>query len=199
MLATLCGRKQILCFDGDGLTSYDAAGGQELWHYPWVSMPGQFINIAQPLALDGDRVFLASGYGVGCAVLQVKESGGTWSAEPVWQNKQLRAKFASPVARDGFVYGLDEGVLVCLDAKTGARRWKGGRYGHGQLLLVDKYLLILSETGELVLVDAVPDGFHERGKAEVLSGRTWNPLSFARGCAFVRNDQQMACYELPHP
>jgi outer membrane protein assembly factor BamB len=199
MLATLCGRKQILAFDGDGLTSYDAAGGTELWHYPWVSMPGQFINIAQPLALDGDRVFLASGYGVGCAVLQVRESGGTWSAEPVWQNKQMRAKFASPVQRKDFVYGLDEGVLVCLDAKTGARSWKGGRYGHGQLLLVDKYLLILSETGELVLVDAVPDGFHERGKAEVLSGRTWNPLSFTRGYAFVRNDQAMACYELVHP
>ncbi len=197
MLAQLCGRKQILSFDGDGLTGYDAAGGKELWHYPWVSMPGQFINIAQPLALQGDRVFLASGYGVGCAVLQVRESGGHWSVEPVWQNKQMRAKFASPVERDGFLYGLDEGIVVCLDAKTGERRWKGNRYGHGQLLLVDRELLILSESGDLVLVEATPKGFHERGKVAVLSGRTWNPLSFTRGFAFVRNDREMACYELP--
>jgi outer membrane protein assembly factor BamB len=197
MLAQLCGRRQILSFDGDGLTGYDAEGGRELWHYPWVSMPGQFINIAQPLALDGDRVFLTSGYGVGCAVLQVKESGGAWSAESVWQNRQMRAKMSSPVERDGFLYGLDDGILVCLDAKTGARRWKGGRYGHGQLLLVGQYLLLLSESGDLVLVEATSDGHRELGKMEALDGKTWNPLSFTRGFAFVRNDHEMACYELP--
>src|SRR5262249_25426663 len=174
-MATLCNRDHVLVFDAEGLTGYDADNGKELWHHPWVAMPPEGINVAQPLVLDHDRVFISSGYDVGCATLQIKESDGKWTVETLWQNTAMRCKFTSPVYREGYLYGLDEGILTCLNAKDGQRRWKDGRYGHGQILRVDRHILILSEKGDLVLVEATPDGFHQLGKEHVLDGdKTWN-------------------------
>ncbi|HEX5272836.1 MAG TPA: PQQ-binding-like beta-propeller repeat protein [Gemmataceae bacterium] len=196
--ATLGGLEQILVLGGEGLTGYRADDGQELWHFPWVPMPPEGINASQPLVLDDDRVLISSGYDMGSAMLHVKESGGRWEAEPVWQNAAMRCKFSSPVYRDGFLYGLDEGILTCLDAKTGKRRWKDGRYGHGQMLLTGDRIVILSERGDLVLVAATPDGHRELGKVHVLDGdKTWNPPALVNNYAFVRNHLWMACLELP--
>src|SRR5262249_44909281 len=120
-----------------------------------------------------------------------------WSVETLWQSRQMRCKFTSPVYRDGYLYGLDEGILVCVDAGDGRRRWKDGRYGHGQLLLVGEHLLILPERGDLALVQATRNGYHELGKVQVLDGdKTWNPPALAGNYAFVRNHEWMACYEL---
>src|SRR5262249_20759604 len=117
MLATLAGRRQIVLFDGEGLGGYDAENGRELWRFGWKTH--QDINVAQPVVLDGDRAFVSSGYGVGCAMLRVVQKDGQWSVEEVWKNKLMRCKFTSPVAHQGFLYGLDDGVLVCLDQETG--------------------------------------------------------------------------------
>jgi outer membrane protein assembly factor BamB len=189
-LATLAGRRQILIFDGGGVAGHDPITGQELWRHEWKTMND--INVAQPIVLSGDRVFISSGYGVGCALLQVAGSNAT----PLWQNKNMRCKFTSPVLRDGFIYGLDEGILVCLDAQTGERRWRDGRFGHGQLLLQDDILLVLSDTGEFALVEASPEAYRKLGTVRALTGKTWNYLAIAHGRAFLRNDQEMACYEL---
>ena len=194
MLATLAGRRQVLLLDGEQLGGYDAATASPLWHFPWNTQQG--INVAQPLVLDGDRVYISSGYSVGCALVRVAETGGHWSVEPVWQNTAMHCKFTSPVAYQGFLYGLDEGILVCVDAQTGKRQWKAGRYGHGQLLLTDDLLLILADSGELVLVEATPKGHHELGRIQALEGRTWNMPVLVDGKAYLRNDVEMACYDL---
>ncbi|HXG12502.1 MAG TPA: PQQ-binding-like beta-propeller repeat protein [Gemmataceae bacterium] len=197
MLATLAGRRQILLFDGEGLGGYDAATGAELWRYPWQTHMG--INVAQPVVLDGDRVFISSGYNVGGALLRIREKDGQWSVEPLWKNTLMRCKFTSPVAREGYLYGLDDGVLVCLDQETGKRAWRGDRYGHGQVLLADDLLLVLSETGELVLVEATPEAYRELGRFAALEGKTWNVPALAGGKVYVRNDREMACYDLTGP
>src|SRR5262249_36488481 len=127
--ATLDGLRQILILDGEGLTGYRAEDGKELWQFPWVPMPPEGINATQPLVLDDDRILISSGYDIGAAMLRVKETDGKWSVETLWQNDKMRCKFSSPVYRDGYLYGLDEGILVCLDAKDGKRKWKDGRYG----------------------------------------------------------------------
>jgi outer membrane protein assembly factor BamB len=111
----------------------------------------------------------------------------------------MRCKFASPVCYQGFLYGLDEGILICVDAETGERKWKDGHYGHGQLLLVEDLLLILSETGRLVLVAATPDGRRELGNIRALEDKTWNNPALADGKAFLRNSEEMACYDLVAP
>jgi outer membrane protein assembly factor BamB len=194
MLADLAGKRQILLFDGEGLGGYDPEKGSELWRYEWKT-PNE-INVAQPVVLDGDGVFISSAYGMGGAMLRVAEAGGKWSVETRWKTKRMRCKFTSPVAYQGFIYGLDEGILACLDAANGQLKWRGGRYGHGQLLLTENLLLILGESGQLALVDAAPAAFHELARISALEGKTWNTPALAGGRAFVRNHQEMACYDL---
>jgi outer membrane protein assembly factor BamB len=196
MLATLGGKRQILLFDAEGLSGYDDKGGGELWRKEWITPP-QKINVAQPLVFDGDRVFITSGYSIGCAMLKVTQTDGKWDVKELWKNKAMRCKFSSPVAYQGHLYGLDDGVLTCLEQETGKKKWREGHYGHGQVLLSGDLLVILGEHGELALVQATPEGFREKGNFPALEGdRTWNPHAIAGGKAFVRNHVEMACYDL---
>jgi outer membrane protein assembly factor BamB len=101
------------------------------------------------------------------------------------------------VVHDGLVYGLDDGVLTCLDPANGERRWKDGRYGHGQLLLVGGLLLVQTEDGEIVLVEPAPDALRELTRFRVLPGKTWNPPALAGRLLVVRNDREAAAFQLP--
>jgi outer membrane protein assembly factor BamB len=197
-LATLAGTRQVLVFDGEALGAYEAATGKELWSHEWRTNPE--VNVAQPLVFDGDRVFISSGYGHGCAMLKVSQAEGQWKVEELWKNTSLKCKFTSPVSHGGFIYGIDEstGNLVCLDAKTGQRKWRDGRYGNGQVLLAGDLLVVGAENGRLVLVQATPDAFRELASFPALEGRkNWNYLTIARGRAYLRNHETMVCYELP--
>jgi outer membrane protein assembly factor BamB len=100
------------------------------------------------------------------------------------------------VLKDGYIYGLDDGVLVCLNLENGQRKWKRGRYGHGQLILVNDLLLIQTELGDVVLVDASPNEHNERARFPALNSHTWNSPAFAAPYLLVRNDKEAACYEL---
>jgi outer membrane protein assembly factor BamB len=195
MRATLAGTPQVVLFDGDGISGYDPAQqGKQLWRYPWTTLDN--IQVAQPVVVGEDRLFVSSGYGVGCALLQVKKGPGGWTAGPLWRNIKMRCAFSSPVLHEGHLYGLDEGVLVCLDVEKGKPQWRGERYGHGQLLLTNGRLLILAESGELALVEATPKHYRELTRFQALEGRTWNLPALAGGFAFVRNHLEMACYDL---
>jgi len=195
-LATFADVRQVLVLDGEGITGYHHETGLELWAHPWPTYMD--INVAQPIVLDGDRVFITSGYNHGCAMLKIGRDGDKWSVDTLWQNRNMRCKFTSPVLHKGFLYGMDDGILTCADARDGTRKWKEGRFGNGQLLLAGDYLLIGDEAGKLLLVKATPDGYQEAGRIPTaLPGtKNWNHLTFARGWAFLRNHFEMVCYEL---
>lgn len=197
MLATLAGKLQVLVFDADCVAGYDPKDGTRLWKFDWPGYNG--INVAQPLVLSDDRVFVSRSYDVGAgAMLKISMENGKWQFKELWKNKNLRCKFTSPVLYEGHIYGLDEGILTCIDAATGERKWRNGRYGHGQILLTGDLILILSESGKLILVQAAPDAHHELGSIQALQGdKTWNHLALARGAAYLRNHLEMACYDLP--
>ena len=196
-LAHLVGRNQILIFNNYAVAGHDPVDGSVLWRYPWPG--GVSIQcVAQPVPLSADRVLVSSGYGIGSKLLQlVAHQGGDGIIPvPVWESPRLKAKFTNLVVRDRSVYGLDDGVLVCLDIDTGERRWKSGRYGHGQILLIDDLLLIQAESGEVFLVDADPAGHRERARLAALSSRTWNNPVLAAPYLLLRNDREAVCYEL---
>jgi outer membrane protein assembly factor BamB len=130
-------------------------------------------------------------------MLRITRTGKTFQVETVWANRFLCAKFANPVASQGAIYGLSQGTMVCLDEKTGERRWRGKYYGHGQLLLVGDVILVSSEKGYLALVSATPEHFRELARFEVFDGKTWNTPALAGRQLFLRNDEYAACYELP--
>jgi outer membrane protein assembly factor BamB len=197
MLATLAGKLQVVQFDADCIAGYDLKDGKRLWKFDWPI--GNGVNVAQPLVLSEDRVFISTSYDVAAgAMLKITLDDGKWQVKELWKNNKLRCKFTSPVFYEGHIYGLDEGILACVEASSGKRIWREGRYGHGQLLLTGDLLLILSETGKLVLVQATPEAHHELGSIQVFkSDKTWNHLALARGIAYLRNHEEMACYELP--
>lgn len=201
-LREVVGEPVILNFNAEGLFAHALVDGREQWSYPWVSNPDEKNNVCQPIVLPGGdnesaRIFIASGYSKGCAVLEVtRNSDGVFQVKPRWQNRNLKAKFTCVVLNDGFVYGLDERILTCVDAATGERKWKRGRYGHGQLALVGDLLVIQSEPGEVCLVEARPDRFREIARLPALSERTWNHPVISGRYLLVRNDREAACFEL---
>jgi outer membrane protein assembly factor BamB len=198
MLATLAGFHQILLFTSEGVAAHEVATGQLLWSFPWTN--SERVNCSQPLPDVGrdDQVFVSTGYGKGCALIRVKPSSEGWSVETLWQSrKDMKTKFTTPVFHRGYIYGLDDGILECLNPRTGRQLWKGTRYHHGQSLLAGDLLLVQSEDGPVVLVEPVPEGQRELGRLPALSGKTWNNPALAGRYLLVRNDHEAACYELP--
>jgi outer membrane protein assembly factor BamB len=194
MLVTLAGRRQILVVSARRAMGLTVENGTLLWDYPWVTEYG--INSAQPMILGGNRFFISAGYGHGSAVVEIVSNGEQFSAKTVWENTRMKNKFTSSVLENGYLYGLDEAILACIQADTGELKWKSGRYGYGQVLLAGDHLIVLSESGELALVKATPEGYQELARFQAIEGKTWNHPALAGGRLLVRNANQMACFDL---
>ena len=197
VVATLDGVKQLLMFDGEGLTGHSLENGSQLWHFKWTNM--HEINVAKPIVREDGAIFISTSYNTGSALVRAtKGDDGEWSAETTdWEtNTRFKLKFGDPVVKDGMVYGLSETILTCLDFETGKIVWKErGDFGFGQLILVNDVLIILTEKGEVVLVEASKK-HPELLRFEALEGRTWGHPVFVRGLLLVRNGEHMACYDL---
>ncbi len=194
MLVTLAGRRQILVAGARRAFALAPEDGKVLWEFPWAVAYDN--NIAQPLLLGGDKVFLSAGYGTGCVVFEVTRKESAFEVVELWRNKQMKNKFTSSVFWQGHIYGLDEDILVCLDAATGRRRWKDGRYGYGQLLLASGHLIVLCGDGDLALVKATPEQHVELARVPGVKGKTWNPPALADGRLLIRNGAEAACFDL---
>ena len=192
--AELAGREQLLVVTAERVVGLDPKGGELLWEYPWVT--SYDVNSVEPLLLGNDRFFISSGYGHGAAVLEIGRSEDGYAVKTVWKNKEMKNKFNGSVLHEGHVYGLDEGILACVDVATGERKWKGGRYGYGQILLASGHLVVLTERGELVLVEAVAEDHRELARFSALTGKTWNYPVIVGGRLLVRNQTQMACFDV---
>ena len=198
-LVTIHGVRQILNFDGTGVRGCDVETGKSLWFFAHEN--GAAVNAAQPILFDDGRVFISCSYTIGCAMVQVAHEGEKWSVTQLWANKNMRCKMTSPVLFEGYLYGLDEGYLTCLDPQTGERSWKRSRegsYQHGQLLLTNGIIVALTEDGRCVFVKPNPQGLEELGQFPALSSdyKTWNPPALVRGKLYVRNHHDMAAYDL---
>ncbi len=208
-LGTLNGVRQVLIFDAYGLSGLEPATGKLLWRTDWKT--DYDINVAQPLVVSDDTVMIASGYHKGGSLVRITKEGETWKAAQAWRtkNKSLLYKFTSGVrsksAERDFVYGLNEGILECVDLKTGRQVWQderrakaGEAFGHGQILLCDDLIVVLTEYGELVLVEATPAEFKELGRIQALTKgpKTWNVPTMVGGKIYIRNEEEMACYDL---
>jgi outer membrane protein assembly factor BamB len=192
-LATMHEVPQVLLLSEEGLTSVALADGKLLWEHAWKGYP-----IVQPaLTQDGD-VLISVSDSSGTRRLGVTESAGAWSVAERWTSKGLKPYFNDFVLHNGYAYGFDGSILACIDLKDGTRKWKGGRYGNGQLVLIEDQdlLLVLSEEGELALVRATPNQFTELARLSAIEGKTWNHPVLVRDVVLVRNGQEMAAFRL---
>jgi outer membrane protein assembly factor BamB len=194
MLVELAGRRQVVVVSASRVVGLAPENGALLWEYPWDTDMG--INVSQPVMVDRNRFFISSGYGKGAALVEVKGSGNSFTASTIWENTNMKNKFNSSVLYNGYVYGLDEGILVCLDVNTGERKWKNGRYGYGQIILAGSHLIVTSDQGDVALVKATPDAYTEVTRFTAVKGQTWNYPAIAGGRLLVRNSTEMAAYDI---
>jgi outer membrane protein assembly factor BamB len=196
-LATIDGVAQVLLLRGSRTISVAPADGALLWEHSWQPA----VSIVQP-ALVGERdVLITAGDamgGMGMRRIAVACGPAGWTVEERWTSRSLKPYYNDFVVHEGYAFGFDGSILASLDLGDGSRKWKGGRYGHGQLLLLrdQDLLLILSEEGELALVRAVPDQFTEVARFAVLEGKTWNHPVLVGDILLVRNGEQMAAFRL---
>jgi len=194
MLVELGGRRQIVVVSSSRVLGLAPEDGALLWSYPWDTNNG--INVSQPIVVDRNRLFVSSGYGKGAALVELKGSGNSFTASTIWENANMKNKFNSSVLHNGYIYGLDEGILSCLDVNTGERKWKDVRYGYGQVLLAGGHLIVTTDKGEVALVKASPNQYSEVARFTALQGQTWNYPAIAGGKLLVRNSTEMAAYDI---
>jgi outer membrane protein assembly factor BamB len=196
-LMTIGGVPQVLMVTGAGVTSVTPANGTPLWKHAWPGMP-----ILQPAQTSDGDVLIAAGNligGEGTRRLAVARGSGGWTVQERWTSTALKPFFNDFVVHKGHAYGFDVSILACIDLQDGARKWKGGRYGHGQLLLLpdQDLILVLSEEGEVALVKATPDQFTEVARfPAALEGKTWNHPVLAGDVLLLRNGEEMAAFRL---
>jgi|SRR5579875_1136 outer membrane protein assembly factor BamB len=201
--ATIADTRQVLFFMGRSLVAVRANDGELCWRYPWQT--SYDVNAATPLVFTARRgpkllhyVFISSSYGRGCALLKIEtKANNRFKVKVVYTSKQMCCHFASPVRRGPYLYGIDDSRLSCLDLRSGRVMWKRSGIQKGSLLCVNDSLLVLSEEGQLLLLDAVPE--ERPPKAEFRpfrGGRCWTMPVVAEGKLFLRNEQQMKCYNL---
>jgi len=192
-LVTIEGVAQVLLLSGAGATSVAPADGKQLWQHAWKGFP-----IVQPaVTADGDVLITASAES-GTSRIAVAHGPGGWIVAERWTSRGLKPYFNDLVVHEGHAFGFDGRILACIDLADGKRRWKGGRYGHGQLVLLpdQDVLLVLSEEGELALVRAAPDQFTELARFQGIQGKTWNHPVLVGDLLLVRNGAEMAAFRL---
>jgi len=196
-LVTIDGVPQILLLRGSRTISVAPGDGKLLWEHVWD--PG--VGIVQPaLAADGDVLITTGDAMGGLGIRRVAAAKGSagWNVEERWTSRGLKPYFNDYVVHEGYAYGFDGSILACINLEDGTRKWKGGRYGNGQLVLLadQDLLLVVSEEGELALVQAKPDQFTEVAKFPALDGKTWNHPVLVRDVLLVRNGEEMVAFRL---
>ncbi|HKG45920.1 MAG TPA: PQQ-binding-like beta-propeller repeat protein [Pyrinomonadaceae bacterium] len=192
-LVSIGGVQQVLLVTGAGTTSVAPADGKKLWEHAWPS------NMMVQPALTPDGDVLITSQENGARRIAVAHNASGWTVQERWTSNGLKPYFNDFVVHKGYAYGFDGRILACIDLKDGGRKWKGGRYGNGQLVLLpdQDLLLVVSEEGELALVGATPDQFNERAKVTAIQGKTWNHPVLVGDILLVRNAEEMAAYRLP--
>jgi outer membrane protein assembly factor BamB len=196
-LATIAGIPQVVLLSGGGATGVAPADGTLLWAHTWESG----VSIVQPGQADNGDVLLSGGDamgGIGMRRLAVAHGSSGWTVAERWTSRGLKPYFNDFVVHKGYAYGFDGSILASIDLADGTRKWKGGRYGSGQMVLLpdQDLLLVLSEEGELALVSATPDKFTEVARFKAIEGKTWNHPVLVGDLLLVRNGEEMAAFRL---
>src|SRR5262249_1263606 len=193
--ARLRGVEQVLMATDLGLTAFQPKRGEILWNHSWTS-EGQ--RVGHPDILNETDGGSGAPVSQGARPMRVEKQGGRWETQEIWTTRAISPYFNDSVVEGNHLYGFDGQFLTCVNLEDGKRKWKARGYGNGQVLLLadQNLLLVLSETGFVALVEAVPGSHKEFGRFQALSGKTWNHPVVAHGKLFVRNSEEAACFQL---
>ena len=196
-LVTIDGVDQILISTSAGLTAYDPETGAIMWDNPWKV---DQARVVQPAVYRSNQILVGTGMSGGIRLLDIHHKSDNWSVDEVWTSKSIKPYFNDFVISDEYLYGFDNNVFLCVSLNDKKVRWRARGYGNGQVLFIveDQLLLILTETGEVALVQAKPDEHTEIAKFKAIEGKTWNHPVIAHQKLFVRNAEEVACLALPY-
>jgi outer membrane protein assembly factor BamB len=172
--------------------------GKVHWRHPWRTGA-----IASPLFLPPNRIFASATDDAGAVLVEIGSADGPEGTQAtvreVWNSRVMKNHFSSSVLYEGHIYGFDNASLKCIVAGTGEQKWVQRGYGKGSLIAADGLLYILSDQGQLLLAEATPEGFREKGKAQVLEGRTWTAPVLSHGRLYLRNDKELLAIDVRTP
>jgi outer membrane protein assembly factor BamB len=193
-LMTIDGATQIVMMCGPGAMGVAPADGKLLWQHP---LPPD-ARIVQPTQIANGELLVSDGEASDIHRIAVKHGDGGWTVTERWTSDGLKPYFSDLVVHKGYAYGFDADTLACINVEDGARKWAGGSYGSGQLVLLpdQDVLLVVSEQGELALVKAAPDRFTELARFPAIKGKTWNHPVLAGDVLLVRNSEEMVAFRL---
>lgn len=195
--AKLDGVEQAVIATDRGLTAFEPTRGAILWKHDWI-LDGDTARVVQPAQVGEADFLLGTGFSYGTKRIHVRHEKDAWATDELWTTRAIRPYFNDLVIHKGHLYGFDNNFLTCVSLDEGKSKWKERGYGNGQVLLLpdQDLLLVLSEKGEVALVDAAPEARKERGRFPAIEGKTWNHPVVAHGKLFVRNGEEAACFEL---
>lgn len=195
-LSKVMGETTLLMLSNHGLSLLEPLTGKSRLHYPWKCIN---YRSCQPQVISDDSVLLPTGLGTGTRRIQLVKTGDQLEGKELWTTRLFRPDFNDLVVFQGHAYGFDDKNLACINLETGKRTWKGPDFGKGQVLLLENsgLILLISEEGELVLVKCDPSSYTQLGKIQALEGKTWNHPVVIGDRLYLRNSQQIACYQLP--
>ena len=190
----IAGIRQVVFVSGEAAVGLSPTDGKLYWRFPWST--SYDLNIATPILVPPDHIFISSGYDHGAALLQIEPQGEGLSVKKVWESRGMKNHFGTSLLIGDYIYGFDNAILKCIEAKTGKEQWRHRGYGKGTLIYADGQLIILSDKGKLALADASPTEFREKASAQVLSGKCWTPPTLANGKIFVRDMHKIVCLDV---
>ena len=190
------GKPQVIFFVQFGLVSVSANDGKELWRTKFAFS----VSTAASPVVSGNDVYCSAGYGVGSLLVQVNntvEPDETW-----YKAGKLMNHWSTPLVHDGHLYGIFEfkkwgkAPLQCVELSTGEIKWSERNFGPGNCILVGDKLVVLSDTGEVVLAAASPDSYQELGRTKAVTGKCWSTPAYSNGKIYVRSTEEAACLEV---
>jgi outer membrane protein assembly factor BamB len=195
--ATMNGRRYAVFLTRAGLVGLDPATGQVAFQRAWRARQAASVNAATPI-VAGNRIFLSAEYGPGAGVLQFD---GTKLTDLWLSDDALSNHYATSVLHEGRLYGFHGRqefgpVFRAVDLQTGKVLWSTGRFGAGSVTLAGSRLLILRESGELVIAAASPASFQQIAAARILPATVRAYPALADGVLYVRNDDTLVAVDL---
>ncbi len=194
IVVDLAGVRQVIYFSGEAVVGLSPEDGSLYWRYPWKT--SYDLNIATPIFVPPNQIFISSGYDHGAALLRIEAGSNGIGVTRVWESRRMKNHFGTSVLVGDHLYGFDNAILKCIEARTGKEQWKHRGYGKGALIYADGHLLLLSDNGRLALAKATPEGFSETAGVQVLAGRSWTGPTLANGRVFVRDMRKIVCLDL---
>ena len=186
------GVRQIIFLTSKTLLSLAPENGQIYWKYSWP----EGINIATPIFVPDDKIFISASYDKGAVLLRMVADEDGIGIEEVWKSRVMKNHFNSSVLQGDYLYGFDNAILTCIEANTGEEQWRHRGFEKGSLLLADGHLIILGEGGKLALAEISPNEYIEKARFQLFDDKCWTVPTLAGGKLYLRNQKEMLCLDL---